>query len=67
MPNQDDHSSIQTNLYYIRRDIDEIKLKLDNHYVTKEQFIPVQRLVYGTITIAGVALIGAIMKFLLNV
>lgn len=52
---------------YIRGDIKEIKEKLENKYVTIEQFLPVQRIVYGLIGVFGLAVLGAITKIILKV
>ena len=40
---------------YIKKDISEINQKLDNKYVTKEEFVTVRALVYG---FSGLILMG---------
>ena len=65
---------------YIRKDVDEITVKLlqsANHiekkseqynaqYVSKEQFIPVQRIVYGLVTMILVSVFGALVALVLK-
>jgi hypothetical protein len=42
---------------YIRKNMCDIKMALEKQYVTKLEFNPVRRLVYGSIGIGGTALI----------
>jgi hypothetical protein len=46
---------VRKDIKYIRKNVCEIKLALEKNYVTKAEFTPVRRLVYGTI---GVILTG---------
>ena len=59
--------NIETELKYIRRDLDEIKLKLNNNYVTQDQFAPVKSLVYGLVALLLTAVIGAMVTLVLRV
>ena len=60
----DERSSVEVELKYIRRDLDVINEKLDNGFVTKEEFAPVRNLVYGLV---GLLLTGVIGSFLMVV
>lgn len=51
-------------LGYVRQDVAEIKVKLESHYVTKDQFEPVKKIVYGLIGVLGVATLGAIFRLI---
>lgn len=51
---------------YIRRDLDEIKLKLDGSYVTKEEFAPIKKIVYGLVSIILVGVVGALVGLVLK-
>ncbi len=53
-------------IQYIKQDINEIKMRLDNKYVSKETFIPVQNLVYGMVGTMLIAVVGGLMALLLN-
>ena len=64
---------VEENLKTIHQDIldlkkcsDEIKNSLKSEYVNKDSFGPVQRLVYGFISIVGVGLIGAWIGLLVH-
>jgi F0F1-type ATP synthase gamma subunit len=46
---------------YIQKDIAEIKEKLDNKYVTKEEFNTVKIIVYGMISIIVIGVLAAIV------
>ena len=53
--------TLQLDLKYIKADLDEIKAKLENKYVTVEAFGPVRNLAYG---FAGLLLTGIIVGLL---
>ena len=44
----------------IKDDISEIKRKLDNKYVTKEEFVVVRALVYGFASLVLIAFVGGL-------
>ena len=48
-------------LKYIQNDISEIKTKLDQKYVTKEEFDPVKKIVYGLVSLILIAVVGALI------
>lgn len=52
---------IANDIGYIKRDVNDIKNKLEQEYVTKEAFEPVRKLVYGLV---GLILIGVIVAVL---
>ena len=56
---------VNTDIAYIKNDIAEIKLKLDNKYVTIEAFEPVRKLVYGLVAIVLVGVVSAIIGLVL--
>ena len=56
-----ENGKIETTLEYIKRDIAEIKKKLDSNYVTKVEFEPVKKIVYGLIAIILITVVGAII------
>jgi hypothetical protein len=46
----------------IQENVSDIKKKLDNEYITKVEFDPIKKIVYGIITAIGLAFIGALVK-----
>ena len=52
---------------YIQKDIAEIKEKLDNKYVTKEEFSTVKAICYSLVGVICLTAIGAILKVVLKV
>ena len=56
----------RTILERMQRDVLEIKDELKERYVTKEQFDPVQKLVYGMVGLILVAVITALMALLVR-
>lgn len=58
------HTAVETmkqTLDYIQRDVNEIKKSLDNKYVTREAFEPIQRIVYGLVGLLLMGTVGAIL------
>ena len=55
---------------YMRSDIKEIKdkldNKLDNKYVSKEEFITVKTIVYGQVALILIAVVGALLALVLK-
>lgn len=51
---------------YIQKDIAEIKAKLDNKYVTKEEFTIVKSITYGLVSLILIAVVGGLMTLLLK-
>ena len=50
---------------YIRRDISEIKLKLDKDYVTSQEFEPIKKIVYGVVSLILFSVIGALVALVI--
>lgn len=46
---------------FIKNEVTDIKSKLEGHYVTKEEFDPVKKIVYGIITAVLLAVLGALL------
>jgi hypothetical protein len=57
---------IHVELRYIRRDLDDIKSKMDDSYVTKDEFAPVKNLVYGLVTLILTAVVGALIALVVT-
>lgn len=45
----------------VRRDITALSDKIDNNYVTKTEFEPVQKLVYGLVGLVLTTVVGALL------
>lgn len=57
---------IATKIEYIARDVSDIKSKLDDNYVTIDQFEPVKRIVYGMVSVILLAVIGAVVALVIR-
>ena len=55
---------IQKDVSYIKERVDKIDDKLSHEYVTKIEFEPIKRIVYGTIGVLGIATVGALLKLI---
>ena len=67
-PDQDayDIRLINYKLDDIKKDVTDIKGNLRADYVTQDQFDPIRRLVYGTVTLILTAFIVAVAGFVLR-
>lgn len=53
-------------LGYVRKAVDSLNEKIDNNYVTKEMFEPIQKIVYGLVGLILIAVVGALMTLVLR-
>ena len=51
---------------YIKADVAEIKTKMEANYVTREEFDPVKKIVYGLVSIILVAVVGALITLVIR-
>lgn len=51
---------ISNDLAYIKRDIADIKIKLEQNYVTKDEFSIVKNIVYGMVALVLTSFMGAL-------
>lgn len=56
-----DIAVIKNDIGYIKQDVAEIKRMQQSHYVSKEEFEPIKRLVYGLV---GLILTGVVVTLL---
>lgn len=57
---------IQADIGYIRVDIDEIKALVKDTYVTKEEFDPVKKIVYGLVSAILLAVVVALIALVVT-
>jgi len=51
---------------YIKEKVKSIETQIASNYVTKEEFDPIKRIVYGMVTIILVAFVGAIVALVVK-
>jgi hypothetical protein len=56
---EESNAVLQNDISYIKKDVSEIKEKMESHYVTKDEFEPVKKVVYGLVALILVAVVGA--------
>lgn len=57
---------IANDIKYIQQDMQEIKQQIAANYVTKDQFEPVRKLVYGVVGILLTAMVVAMINLVLT-
>jgi hypothetical protein len=53
---------LANDMNYIRRTLDQVDNKISTHYVSKEEFEPIKRIVYGLVGLILVAVVGALLS-----
>ena len=57
---------IATKIDYIQRDVAEIKSKLEADYVSREEFDPIKKIVYGMVSVILLSVIGALVAIVVR-
>lgn len=57
---------IARDITYMKEKLDEVDGKLNSHYVTKEEFEPIKKVVYGLVSIILVAVVGAVVSLVIT-
>lgn len=51
---------------YIKKSIDDMNSRLDHHYVTKDEFDPIKKLVYGMVALVLSGIVTAVMTLVVK-
>jgi hypothetical protein len=51
---------------YVKAKLDSIDTKVSSHYVSKEEFEPIKKIVYGLVSLILVAVVGAVVSLVLG-
>lgn len=57
---------IQKDLEYIKANVDDIKHKMEQDYVTQEEFKPIRNIVYGMVSIVLTGVVGALLALIIK-
>lgn len=57
---------ITNDLGYIKEKLNAVDYKVSNHYITKEEFEPVKKIVYGLVSLILVAVVGALIALVVQ-
>lgn len=57
---------IAKDVSYMKEKLDEVDGKLNSHYVTKEEFEPIKKVVYGLVSVILVAVVGAVVSLVIT-
>lgn len=56
---------VQQDVKYIKDGFDKLDEKISAHYVTKEEFDPVKKIVYGLVGLILITVVGSIVSLVL--
>jgi len=63
-------AGLQKDIVYMREKIDEVSDKLDEKYVTQDEFKakfePISKIVYGIVAIIVTTVVGALLSLIIN-
>lgn len=57
---------ISNDLIYIKEKMNAIDTKVSNNYVSKEEFEPIKKIVYGVVSLILVAVVGALVALVVG-
>lgn len=57
---------ISNDLTYIKEKMNAIDTKVSNNYVSKEEFEPIKKIVYGVVSLILVAVVGALVALVVG-
>lgn len=57
---------IQTDLTYIKEKLNAVDQKVSTHYVSKEEFEPIKKIVYGLVSLILIAVVGALVALVIG-
>lgn len=66
LPSRADLLVLMNDVAYIKEDVKEIKTSVQSNYVTKDQFDPVRRLVYGLVTVILSSVVVAVLALVIK-
>ena len=57
---------ISQDIAYIKKDVSDIKLAIRSEYVTKSDFEPIKKIIYGMVSVVLFAVVGAIVTLVIK-
>lgn len=53
---------IANDVGYIKEELKEIKTQVSSHYVSKEEFEPIKKIVYGLVALILIGVVGGVLS-----
>lgn len=57
---------IQQDISYMKDKLDNVDQKISTHYVSREEFEPIKKIVYGMVGLILVAVVGALVSLVVK-
>lgn len=57
---------IQNDITYIKEKLNTVDEKVSTHYVSKEEFEPIRKIVYGLVALILVGVVGALLALVVG-
>lgn len=70
MPTRDSSDTkialIQQDISYMKDKLDNVDQKISTHYVSRDEFEPIKRIVYGMVGLILIAVVGALVSLVIR-
>lgn len=53
--------SVSKDIEYIKAQVDDLKVMVSDHYITRVEFEPIKKVVYGVVSLILTAVLGALV------
>jgi hypothetical protein len=57
---------VRKDISYMKRQLSDIKYQVGDHYVTKDEFEPVRKLVYGMVALVLITVMGLLLSLVVH-
>lgn len=57
---------IQQDISYMKDKLDNVDQKISTHYVSREEFEPIKKIVYGMVGLILIAVVGALVSLVVK-
>jgi hypothetical protein len=57
---------MQNDVTYIKEKLNAVDDKVSSHYVSKEEFEPIRKIVYGVVSLILIAVVGALVALVVG-
>jgi len=57
---------MQNDLTYIKEKLNAVDNKVSTHYISKEEFEPIKKIVYGMVSLILIAVVGALVALVVG-
>ena len=57
---------MQQDMSYVKNKLDSVDQKISTHYVSREEFEPIKKIVYGMVALILISVVGALISLVVK-